>query len=171
MVPNIKHILYATDLTGGARQAMGYAVALANAFHASLTVVHVIRETSPNAELLIAAFMGYGDKEELKRKSRGRIVEEVGSRLGQMCDELGCQLPECRFSLSEVIVEFGRPRRLILEHAETGQYDVLVMGRHDYGLVENVLTGHATKGLLQHCPIPILLAPVPRGTDHDRQRR
>jgi nucleotide-binding universal stress UspA family protein len=57
MVPQISHILYATDLSGGARKALGYAVALANRFESSLTVLHVIRETSPNAELLISSFL------------------------------------------------------------------------------------------------------------------
>ncbi|MCF8025605.1 MAG: universal stress protein, partial [Desulfobacteraceae bacterium] len=119
-VPHIKHILYATDLSDGARRAMGYAVALANAMSASLTVVHVIKETSPNAELLIQAFLGYSSKEEVKQKSRAQITEEIKERLGQMCGELGCQLPDCRFSLADVIVEFGRPRETLLNYVETG---------------------------------------------------
>lgn len=165
MVPELNHILYATDLSHGARRALGYAVAVANGFEASLTVIHVIRETSPNAELLISAFLGYSSREEIKQKSRGEITEEIKNRLGQMCDELGCQLPECRFSLAEVIVEFGRPQEMILKHAETGKYDLLVMGRHDYGLVESAITGHSTRGLLRHSPIPVLLVPMAGGTD------
>jgi nucleotide-binding universal stress UspA family protein len=84
-----------------------------------------------------------------------------------MCDELGCQLPECRFSLADVIVEFGRPQEMILNHAETGKYDLLVMGRHDYGLVESAITGRSTKGLLRHSPVPVLLVPVASSTDPD----
>lgn len=160
MVPKIHHILYATDLSGGARKALGYAVAMADAFEASLTVVHVIRETSPNAELLISAFLGYPSREDVAQKSREKITEEIKHRLGQMCEELGCQLPACRFSLADVIVAFGRPQEKILDHAETGKYDVLVTGRHDYGLVESALTGHSTKGLLRHSPVPVLLVPV-----------
>lgn len=160
MIPEINHIFYATDLSGGARRALGYAVVLANKFEASLTVIHVIRETSPNAELLISAFLGYSSREGIKQKTRGQITEEIKERLGQMCDELGCQLPECRFSLADVIVEFGRPQEIILNHAETGKYNILVMGRHDYGLVESAVTGHSAKGLLRHSSVPVLLVPV-----------
>ncbi len=167
MVPKINHILYATDLSDGARRALGYAVALADAFEASLTVIHVIRETSPNAELLISAFLGYPSREEVKQKSRKQITEEIKERLGQMCDELGCQLPACRFSLAGVMVEFGRPQEMILNHAETGNYEVLVMGRHDYGLVEGAITGHAAMGLLRHSPIPVFLVPVAGGSEAD----
>jgi nucleotide-binding universal stress UspA family protein len=160
MIPKINHILYATDLSEGARKAMAHAVALADAFEASLTVLHVIKEASANAELLISAFLGYNSKEDLEQKTRGQITEEVKDRLGKMCDELGCQLPACRFSLAKIIVEFGHPRDIILEHAETGDFDILVTGRHDYGLIEGAFTGHSAKGVLQHSPIPILLVPV-----------
>lgn len=160
MVPEIHHIIYATDLSGGARRAIGYAVALANKFEASLTVIHVIRETSPNAELLISAFLDYQSREEVKQKSRAQITEEIKQRLGEMCNELSCQLPDCRFSLADVIVEFGRPEEIIFTHAETCKYDVLVMGRHDYGFIENAIKGHSAKGLLRHSSVPVMLVPV-----------
>lgn len=160
MIPNINHILYTTDLSDGARKAMGYAVALANALEASLTVIHVIEETSANAELLISAFLGYGSKEELTQKNSRKIAEEVKESLGKMCEELGCQLPACRFSLADVIVEFGKPADIIMRHAETGKFDVMVMGRHDYGFIESAITGHSTKGLLKQSPIPVLLVPM-----------
>ncbi len=35
MIPKINHILYTTDLSGGVRNALGYTVALADAFEAS----------------------------------------------------------------------------------------------------------------------------------------
>lgn len=165
MIPEINHVLYATDLSEGMRRALAYAVALADKFAASLTVIHVIRDTNPNAELLISAFLEYRSREEIKQKSREQLAEEIKERLAQMCNELGCQLPDCRFSLADVIVEFGRPREIILNHAETGKYDLLVMGRHDYGLVESAITGHSTKGLSRHTPVPILLVPVASGTD------
>ncbi|MCF8095102.1 MAG: universal stress protein [Desulfobacteraceae bacterium] len=165
MVPNINNILYTTDLSDGARKAMGYAVALANALEASLTVLHVIKETSANAELLMAAFLGYASKEELKQKSQGQIAEEIKERLGEICDDLGCRLPYCRFSLADVIVEFGRPGDMIMRYAESGKYDLLVMGRHDYGFIESAMTGHSAKGLIRQSPIPVLLVPVAGDND------
>ena len=163
MIPEINHVLYATDLSGDAHRALAYAVALADKFAASLTVIHVIREASPNAELLISAFLEYPSREEVKQKSRGQLAGEIKDRLAQMCNELGCQLPDCRFSLADVIVEFGRPRETILNLAETGNYDLLVMGRHDYGRFESAITGHSTKGLPMHTPVPVLLVPVASG--------
>lgn len=160
MVPDIKHILYATDLSDSARKALAYAVGTANAHGASLTVIHVIRETSGNAELLISAFLGYESKDELRDKSRERISGEIKKRLTGLCNELGCQLPVCRFSLEDDIVEVGRPQDIIFEYTETGRYDFLVMGRHDYGIIEGLFSGSSTRSLLRHCPIPVMLIPV-----------
>ncbi len=167
MIPNINHILYATDLSEGAHQALGHAVGLANLSLASLTIIHVIQQTSPNAELLLASFLGYSSKEEIIHKSQSQIIEKIKSRLQQMCDELGCQLPSCKFRLAKIIVEFGQPQNIIMNHAETKNYDILVIGRHDYGVIERTLTGHATKGLLRHCPIPVLLVPVISGSSSE----
>jgi len=47
MIPEIKKILYATDLSEGARRAFGYAASIANRFGAGVTTLHVIEDTSP----------------------------------------------------------------------------------------------------------------------------
>ncbi|MFP4226216.1 MAG: universal stress protein [Desulfobacterales bacterium] len=167
MLPNINHILYATDLSGSARKVMEYAVALADAFEASLSIIHVIKETSANAELLMAAFLGYQNKADLKQKSQGQVTMEIKNRLRQICDELGCQLPACRFKLAEVIVEVGHPLDIILSQAKRGPYDILVIGRHDYRLIEGAIRGHSTRGLLRDCPIPVFLVPISHRQEPD----
>lgn len=159
MIPHIKHILFATDLSDNARQVLGYAVLLANSLEASLTVIHVIEETSPKAELMIQAFLGYRSKEEMERQSRDKLSIEIKAQLKKMCDELGCELPACRFTLSNIIVEFGNPGDILLSYAESGSYDLLVAGRYDYGLIDRVLIGHSAKSMLQRCPIPLLQVP------------
>ncbi len=159
MIPDIKEILYATDLSAHARKAMAYAVSLANAYGASLTILHVMEETSPNAELLTTTFLGYNSVEEMQQKNREQIIKEIKSQLTAMCNELGCQLPACRFSLSEIHVEIGRPEEILSEWTECGKFDFLILGRHDYGMME-MLLGHSSKKVVRHSPIPVLLVPV-----------
>ena len=159
MLPHIKHILYATDLSDNARQVLGYAVLLANSLEASLTVIHVIEKTSPKAELMIQAFLGYRSKEEMQKQSRDKLSIEIKAELKKMCDELGCELPSCRFTLSNIIVEFGSPGEILLGHAESGSYDFIVAGRYDYGLIDWLFMGHSAKGMLRHSPIPLLQIP------------
>ncbi|MGD8721592.1 MAG: universal stress protein, partial [Desulfobacterales bacterium] len=49
MLPDIKIILYATDLSENARRAFGYAASLANRYGAKIIVLHVIEDFSPSA--------------------------------------------------------------------------------------------------------------------------
>ena len=46
MIPEIKKILYATDLSENARFAFGYAASLANRYGAQIVMLHVIEEIS-----------------------------------------------------------------------------------------------------------------------------
>ena len=41
MIPEIKKILYTTDLSQNARYAFGYAASLANRYDAGITILHV----------------------------------------------------------------------------------------------------------------------------------
>ena len=47
MLPNIKMILYATDLSESARHAFGYAASLADRYGAKIVILHVIEDFSP----------------------------------------------------------------------------------------------------------------------------
>lgn len=160
MIPYFNHILYATDLSGDARKALGYAVGLADAYSAALTVIHVIEDTAPNAELLISVFLGYGSTDEMKQKSREQVNDEIISRINGMCRDLGCKLPTCRFSLADILVETGHTDHILARRIEEGDYDLLVMGRHHYGVIEEKLIGHKSDYVLKHSRIPILLIPI-----------
>ena len=56
-IPEIKKILYATDLSENARYAFGYAVSLANRYGAGITILHVM-ESSLGSESLMTKFIG-----------------------------------------------------------------------------------------------------------------
>jgi nucleotide-binding universal stress UspA family protein len=58
MIPEIKKILYPTDLSENARYAFGYAVSLANRYNAEITVLHVVEEISSFARSMVEEIMG-----------------------------------------------------------------------------------------------------------------
>jgi nucleotide-binding universal stress UspA family protein len=58
MIPEIKKILYTTDLSPNARFAFGYAASLANRYDAGITILHVLAEISPTTDSLVTDFLG-----------------------------------------------------------------------------------------------------------------
>jgi len=162
ILPRIKKILYLTDLSENARQALGYALAAADAHEAEITILHVMEDISPNAELVVAAFLGYGGIEELKSKTKDDILNRIKNRLSEVCMDIGGRMPECRFVIREILVETGRPEARILEHVNQKPYDLLVMGNHGHGTIKEMFTGSIARKVVQSCKKPVLLLPLER---------
>jgi nucleotide-binding universal stress UspA family protein len=158
--PQIAHILFATDLSENANQAFGYAVSLAESCRADITVLHVFDKLPPNTELLLVAFLGYGDVTEMRGKSETDLIDRIRSSITQFCTLAAEQVPTCPLLLREVIVETGNPADRILFHAETGTYDMLVMGNKGMGLIQSALMGSISRKVLKDSPIPVLVVPM-----------
>lgn len=158
--PKITKILFATDLSQNANRAFSYAVSLAEAYNASVTVLHVLEKIPPNAELLLLSFLGYHDLDELRQKRKIDLIKQIKSRIEQICNEAAAQVPACRILLHEVIVEEGKASDRILYYAETGGYDAVVMGSRGHGLVQDTLMGGTSRKVVHFCPIPVFVIPM-----------
>ncbi|MGD9972385.1 MAG: universal stress protein [Desulfatirhabdiaceae bacterium] len=159
--PQIAHILFATDLSETANQAFGYAVSLAESCQADVTVLHVFDKLPPNAELIMVAFLGYGDVAEMNEKSEADLVDRIRSSIERFCTHAAEQVPTCPLLIRNVIVETGHPADRILHHAGTGAYDMLVMGNKGIGLIQSALMGSVSRKVLKDSPIPVLVVPMP----------
>ena len=94
MIPQIKKILFTTDLSKQTRHAFNYAVGLANQYGASLTILYVMEELSPSQSVNLQGFIGDERWEDLRqsheqevrqiligKKKEGRMIREA---LGDM---------------------------------------------------------------------------------------
>ena len=80
MVPEIKKILFTTDLSKNSRHAFDYAVSAADRYGASITILHVMEEISPSANVHLKNFIGEEDWQEVLRdfyKGFHPTVEDV----------------------------------------------------------------------------------------------
>jgi nucleotide-binding universal stress UspA family protein len=70
MIPQIKRILYATDLSKNSSYAFLYATNMAKKYGAEIVILHVIEPVPPYVEV-------YGGiTVEIQQKQQGEIVEE-----------------------------------------------------------------------------------------------
>jgi len=51
----------------------------------------------------------------------------------------------------------GHPAQAIADKAESGNFDLIVMGSHGHGALANVVLGSVSTGVLARCRIPVLL--------------
>jgi nucleotide-binding universal stress UspA family protein len=108
MIPEIRKILFATDLSENARYAFGYAASLANHYGAGLTVLHVLEELSPNALAMVGDFLGKERWEDLKKRNEAQVLQSIRERIEMFCDEEREKMPACAFIVDDFIVEQRR---------------------------------------------------------------
>ena len=58
MIPEIKKILYTTDMSETSNLAFSYAASLANRYGAGITILHVIKDSMSTSENLVSNVLG-----------------------------------------------------------------------------------------------------------------
>src|SRR4030042_1145484 len=112
MLPGFKkveRVLYPTDLSDNANYAFGHAVRIANCYGAKITILYVLEDLPPNVLMIMHAFHGRDQWEELQRSNRDEIFQSIRDRIQAFCAEVASNLPECPFIVDEIIVETGHP--------------------------------------------------------------
>jgi len=158
--PNIKQILFATDLSENANRSLDYAASLADAYGASITVLHVLEKMPPQAEQMLVAFLGYGDVDELRQLDQADLMKQIKVYIEQFCGDSAKEIPECRFIFQNTIVEPGKAADRILHHISSGAYDALVIGSRGHSPIQEVLLGGTAHKVLQKCRVPVFVVPL-----------
>lgn len=157
--PKINKILFATDLSPNSDLAYRYAVMLADLSGAAITVLHVLADLPPNAELLLTAILGYGSRDELKKKSKQELIESIKAYLRDYCSGVIDQIPACPVMVDSVIVEEGQPVDTILHHIGQSKCDLVVMGSRGHGFIQEALIGSTSRKVVKRSPKPVLVVP------------
>jgi nucleotide-binding universal stress UspA family protein len=161
MIPEIKKILYTTDLSENARHAFGYAASLANRYDASVTIFHVLEDISPTADSLAINIIGKKKWEELRGRNEKEVLETIKSRLEKFCEDAQSALPSCPFITENILVKIGIPVDKILEEVENNGYDMVVMGAHGHGVLSDAFMGSVSRRVVRRCKTPVLVVRLP----------
>jgi len=161
MIPDIKKILYATDLSQNAVHAFGYAASLANRYDAKITILHVLEDISPTSTIQIAQILGKEKWEEIQHQSRQDVVDTMGRRLEAFCTEMETSMQECPFLVEEKVVRQGNPAELILKEAVDRNSDLIVMGTHGQGIFADMMMGSTARRVVRRSSIPVVTVRLP----------
>ena len=160
MIPEIKKILYATDLSENARYAFGYAVSLANRYGAGMTLLHVL-EDSPSGDSLVINMIGEQRWKELRNTNEKKVIETFRERLEKFCADVSAELPACPFITDEIIVKTGNSTEEILRQADKKGFDLVVMGSHGANSLAKAVMGSTARRVVRRCKKPVLVVRLP----------
>ena len=161
MIPKIKRILYATDLSENARYAFGYAADLAEKHNAQITIISVIESFSPNSESRVKDMMGIEKWEELKSKYSKASVEKIKERVSDFCKEMDEQIDSCSLMVDDIRVSKGTPHAEILKTAKDINADMIVIGTYGHNLFQNSRIGNTARQLVKDSKMPVLVIRLP----------
>jgi nucleotide-binding universal stress UspA family protein len=165
MIPEIKHILYATDLSENARFAFGYAASMANRYTAKITILHVLEELSPTTMLLIGDIVGEKRWSSLRSEREQEVIASIRKRLEDFTATFSHEAPQCPFTVNQIIVETGHPVGRIIATADKIDADMIVMGSHGQGMLEQVVIGSTSRRVMRRCMKPVLVVRLPEAEE------
>lgn len=162
VIPDIKKILYATDLSENARYAAGYAASIANRYGASITVMHALEQLSPYRESLVVNVIGDTKWHDIMKKNESEFHEKFRKRIEDFCEDMAAEDPSCPFIIDNTVVMAGNPVELILDEAKKGNYDLVVMGTHGHRGLADAVMGSTARRVLRRCQTPVLVVRLPK---------
>ena len=146
-----KHILFATDFSDEADEAVGKAGELARSLDAKLTVLHVHGhppeppEAVVPAERLVWSADLDADAEQSLENLRAAKLADVGE-------------------LVLATIEHGTPARAICEYAGSHDVDLIALGRHGRNRLVHVLFARLTEKVVKCAPCDVLVVPPDRSS-------
>jgi nucleotide-binding universal stress UspA family protein len=158
MIPQIKKILYATDLSKNSSYAFLYATDLAKRHNATIIILHAV-EPIP---AYVNAYAGMTDT--LKQEKLGDIVEDIKKHLQEFCRKAEAQIGSpCVGLVSKILVPRGHPPEEILNAADKEGCDVIVLGTHGKGFLAHTFLGSVSSAVLDRTRKPVFIIPLPSG--------
>jgi len=161
MLPSIKSILIATDLSHNASEAFKHAVVLSRSEQANIHLLHVIPEVDAGVRTYVAAVMGEGNLDKFEAAHEVNARDKIRQAIDEFTRQELANHPEDLERIVSIEVEHGRPGLRIIETADRLNVDLIVMATHGKGAVEHTLLGSVTEKVLRMSKRPVYVIPLP----------
>jgi universal stress protein A len=139
----IQSILVPIDFSVHSKNALKYAIPMAEQFKARLHLVYVVEPTIYPADLGFGQVVLPGVEDELREKGaeelQSLIDKEIAGRVAATSS-----------------VRTGNPHHEILNEAEERKVDLIVVATHGHSGMEHILFGSTADRIVRHAHCPVL---------------
>ncbi len=156
MIPQIKKILFPTDLSKNSAYAFYYAVHMARRDEAKIIILHAVEPLPP----MLITFDDFVYKvakdrwEDTVKKFKEQIQDisvKVDARMGISSVDL----------VSNILIRLGHPVEEILKVVDEEDCDVIVLGSHSKGFLKQTFLGSVSTSVLLRTRKPVFIVPLP----------
>jgi nucleotide-binding universal stress UspA family protein len=147
-VIKLKKVLVPTDFSDGARQALRYGMSFAKEYGAELLLLHVVENLT----------VGYAS--DLFPVPMAEVFQEISGYAKNELAKLGEEARARGLTVQEQVVQ-GKPSAEIIRFASEHEIDVIVLGTHGKGMLDQALFGSTTERVVRRAPCPVLTVRKP----------
>ena len=151
----MNHLLVPVDFSDYSKNALEYAIVLAQKLNATITVFHCYYVATPPEYGTLATYMTMAIEDEQKR-SEEQMIEFV-SGYGQYENEKAERIK------IETIVKMGLPTEAIIDLLKERPFDMVVMGTKGATGLDRALFGSITANVIEEDSVKCSLLAVPKG--------
>jgi nucleotide-binding universal stress UspA family protein len=139
----IRSILVPIDFSAHSKNALKYAIPLAEKFRALVHLVYVVEPTVYPADLGFGQVVLPGVEDELREKGADELEQLILREIGGTVKAVSS-------------VRTGSPHQEILREAEEQGVDLIVVATHGHSGVEHILFGSTADRIVRHAKCPVL---------------
>jgi len=161
MIPQIKKILYATDLSKNSAYAYRYAVDIAEKHDAEIIILHVIEPIPPQVRDYVSIYVDESKWEGKIKTEQEMAIDQIKKRLQEFCKKESQNDPRCLLLVSKILVQPGHPVEEILKAADEEACEVIVLGTHGKGFLKHAFLGSVACSVLDRSRKPVFIIPLP----------
>ncbi len=144
----LKKVLVPTDFSDSARQALRYGLSFAKEYGAELVLLHVVENLT----------VGYAS--DLFPVPMAEVFQEISGYAKTELAKLGEEARGHGISVREEVRQ-GKPSAEIIRLATENEIDVIVLGTHGKGMLDQALFGSTTERVVRRAPCPVLSVRMP----------
>jgi nucleotide-binding universal stress UspA family protein len=142
-VIKLKKVLVPTDFSESARHAFNYGVSFAREFKAELVLLHVVENLT----------VGYAS--DLFPVPMAEVFQEISGYAKAELAKLAEEARQKGITVAELVAQ-GKPSAEIIRHAAENSVDMIVLGTHGKGMLDQALFGSTTERVVRRAPCPVL---------------
>ena len=162
IIVDVKKILFATDLSETARHAVKYACSIGNKYNAQVHAVHIVPdvldEYSSGTGIDLSGIIDKTKKSELNQDNIEKAKTAIHERMKITSQKVLEEIPHCPLSEERIIVQAGNPVDEIVTIAKDQNFDLIIMGTHGHGELEELMVGSTASGVILKSKVPVLVA-------------
>jgi nucleotide-binding universal stress UspA family protein len=142
-VIKLKKVLVPTDFSDSARHAFTYGLSFAREYGAELVLLHVVENLT----------VGYAS--DLFPVPMAEVFQEISGYAKAELAKLAEEAKQKGVAVSELVAQ-GKPSAEIIRHAAENGVDMIVLGTHGKGMLDQALFGSTTERVVRRAPCPVL---------------